>query len=217
MSLYNQLTALRIKYAKLLPANRTAVMDGHMEYLRASGAVDRILKEGDRAPEFVLKDPFGEKVSSKELLGKGPLVVSFFRGLWCPYCAEEVKALNEGYEAIKTEGAEMIAISPQTASASEKQMKDGDIQFSILVDEDNAVGKAFNLVYDFPDDLRNLYSGVFKLDIAQKNGVSSWQLPIPARLVIDQHGIIRDVKADPDYRFRPEVTDTIELLKRIKK
>lgn len=217
MSLYQQLTTLRIKYAKLLPPHRTAVMDGHMEFLRANGAMDRILKEGDTAPEFTLKDGLGKVVSSKTLLENGPLVINFFRGLWCPYCVGEVNALNEAYDVIRAEGAEVVAISPQAPNGSEQQMKEGNLRFSILVDPENEVASKFHLVYTFSEDLRGLYEGVFKLDIARKNASSQWQLPIPARVVIGRDGIIRDVKADPDYRFRPEPSDTIEVLKRLKK
>ncbi len=79
MSLYNELTKLRIKYAKLLPPDRTAVMDAHMETLRANGALDRILSVGSQIPDFTLRDGFGKIVSSKELLARGPLVIAFFR------------------------------------------------------------------------------------------------------------------------------------------
>ncbi len=126
---------------------------------------------------------------------------------------EEIKALNEAYAEIQAVGGDMIAISPQIAASTERQMNEGGIQFSILVDENNSVGKAFQLVYEFPDDLRRLYESVFKLDIANKNGVAAWELPIPARFVVDQSGTVLDVKADPDYRFRPEAQDAISILK----
>ena len=216
MNLYKSLSQLRIKYAKLLPADRTAVMDGHMEYLRASGAMESILKEGDTMPEFTLEDGGGKVINSKELLLKGPLVVTFFRGLWCPYCVEEIKALNDAYDDIKAAGGELIAISPQLSTASKKQMEDAGLRFSILVDHENAIGKAFRLTYKFPDDLRGLYESVFKLDIAAKNGSTNWELPIPARFVIDQTGTVLDVKAEPDYRFRPEAQDSVSVLHSLK-
>lgn len=213
---YSAMTNLRVHYAKLLKPEFTAVMDRHIEFLRASGAVDKILKEGDKAPEFELKDGLGRTISSKALLEKGPLIVSFYRGSWCPYCVEEVKAFNDAYDEIKSLGAEVVLISPQTANHSGKQQKELSLGYSILVDEGNKIGKAFNLVYSFPDDLKNLYSSVFKLDIARTNGEGVWELPIPARFVIDQSGTIRDVKADPDYRFRPEPYDSVEVLKTLK-
>jgi peroxiredoxin len=216
-SLYSTLGKLRVHYAKLLPAEKTAIMDRHIEFLRASGAIDRILKEGHHAPDFELKDGFGKVVSSKELLARGPLIVSFYRGAWCPYCVEEIKAFNEAYDEIKALGAELVVISPQATSFSEKQQRELGLKYSILVDENNEVGKAFNLVYSFPDDLRSLYSGVFKLDITQKNGANAWELPIPARFVIDRSGTIRDMKADSDYRFRPEPSDSVDVLKAIQR
>jgi hypothetical protein len=52
--------------------------------LIASGAADRASPIGEYAPSFSLKDAEGNIVSSVELLKRGPLVVSFYRGVWCP-------------------------------------------------------------------------------------------------------------------------------------
>lgn len=71
-----------------------AVMDGHIDFLRKTNALGKALKIGDTAPTFNLKNQHGEIISSTEFLKNGPLVLSFFRGRWCPYCVEEIKALN---------------------------------------------------------------------------------------------------------------------------
>ena len=215
MSLYNNLAALRVKYAKILKPGFGAIMDGHIEALRADGTMENIIKVGEKAPSFKLKNGLGQVVSSEELLKRGPLVVSFYRGSWCPYCVEEVKALNQSYAEIKATGAELVVISPQGFSHTEKQQKDLELDYSLLVDENNSVGKAFRLTYSFPADLKDLYLNTFKNDLAKHNESSTWELPIPARIVIDQQGIVRDVKADPDYRSRPEATDSVEVLRRL--
>jgi thiol-disulfide isomerase/thioredoxin len=88
--------------------------------LIASGQAQRARKAGDVAPEFTLTDPDGKPVSSRDLLAKGPLVVSFYRGVWCPYCNLELQALQEALPEIAARGASLVAISPQTAPNSRK-------------------------------------------------------------------------------------------------
>src|SRR3984957_20057578 len=83
--------------------------------LIASGQAQRALQAGDKAPEFTLNDPDGKPVSSRALLARGPLVVSFYRGVWCPYCNLDLQALEAALPGILARGASLVAISPQTA------------------------------------------------------------------------------------------------------
>jgi peroxiredoxin len=212
-SLDPRLAKIRDWAAKNLKPADNAVMENHIEFLRTQGALEKVAKVGSKAPTFQLKNQRGELISSTELLKKGPLVVSFYRGSWCPYCVEEVKVLNDGYEEFKAAGANVVVISPQSFSRTEKQADELHLKFNLLVDRENEVGKAFGLVYSFPDDLRQIYSGTFQNDLQLVNESSKWELPIPARFVIDANGVIRDAKVDPDYRYRPEPSETLSFLK----
>jgi peroxiredoxin len=147
------------------------------------------------------------------LIKHGPLVVSFTRGSWCPFCAAEIRALNDVYDQFRQAGIELVVLSPQSPEKARQQATAEKLKFNLLVDKNNEIGKAFGLVYTFPEDLKNVYSSVFKLDIQATNEASSWQLPIPARFVIDSSGIIRDAKADPDYRYRPEPSEVLDIAK----
>jgi peroxiredoxin len=215
MSLEQTLAGLRDKFAKILPNGATAIMEGHIESLRKSGAVDQILKPGTKAPAFTLKNQHGEDISSVELIKHGPLVVSFTRGSWCPFCSAEAHALNEVYDEFRQAGVELVVLSPQSPDRARKQATAGKLKFNLLVDKDNAIGKAFGLVYTFPENLKNVYRDVLKLNIQAINEANCWQLPIPARFVIDGNGVIRDVKADPDYRYRPEPSEVFDIAKRV--
>jgi peroxiredoxin len=211
-SLGSTLSALRDKYAALLKPNITAVMDGHIENLRAIGFAGGAKNVGDRMPAFVLKDRQGSIVSSADLLKRAPLVVTFFRGTWCPYCTAELGALSQIADDISKAGGSIVAISPQAPERQDAKAP-ADINFPVLYDRDNAVGKQFALVYDFPDDLKRLYQNVFENDIAVQNGVESWQLPVPARYVVSRDGQILDAQIDPFYRYRPEPLVTLSMLK----
>lgn len=202
--------------SKLTPAENET-MERHIEFLRESGALDKVLKKGDQAPEFNLKNQNGDIIASSELLKNGPLVVSFYRGSWCPYCVEEVRALDLFYPEIKEHGADLVVLSPQSFSRTEKQAAELHLKYNLLVDDDNRTGKAFGLVYEFPQYLKDLYIERFNNNIQEINEGSAWELPIPARFVIGQDGKILDVLVDPDYRFRPEPMTTLKFIKNLTK
>jgi len=200
-----------------LSSEDNETMERHIEFLRDSGALDKVLKKGDQAPEFDLKNQKGEIISSSELLKQSPLVVSFYRGSWCPYCVEEIKALNLFYPEIQENGADLVVLSPQSSARTEKQAEELHLKYNLLVDDDNRTGKAFGLVYEFPQYLKDLYMERFNNNIQEINEGSAWELPIPARFVIGQDGKILDVMADPDYRFRPEPSITLSFIKNLTK
>jgi AhpD family alkylhydroperoxidase len=171
--------------------------------LRASRLADGALKVGDRAPTFTLSDADGNPVSSAELLKQGPLVVSFYRGVWCPYCNLDLQALQAELPRIKALGANLVTISPQTASNSRKSMRQNDLSFPVLNDAGNEVAAAFGIRYQMPDYLIELYKSL-KNDLPSFNGDDSWTLPLPGRFVIDTDGTILYAEVDPDYTNRPE-------------
>ena len=184
--------------------------------LMASGAASRALKVGDEAPAFILKDADGASVASAELLKQGPLVLSFYRGVWCPYCNMDLQALQEALIEIERRGARLVAISPQTAANSRRSQRDNKLEFRILSDPHNDVAASFGLRYGMPDYLVDLYKNTFKNDLELVNGDDSWTLPMPARFVIGQDGVIRYAEVNPDYTRRPDPAELLPLLDDLK-
>ncbi|MCB1490219.1 MAG: AhpC/TSA family protein [Rhodobiaceae bacterium] len=185
--------------------------------LIASGAADKALKVGDRAPVFTLNDTDGTPVSSAERLAESPLVVTFYRGVWCPYCNMDLQALEEAQPQINALGAQLVTISPQVAANSRRSKRENNVTYPILSDPRNDVAAAFGLRFKLPDYLADLYRNAFKNDLAVVNGDESWTLPMPARFIIDRDGVIVYAEVNPDYTRRPdpsELLPTLELLKR---
>ncbi|AUG53879.1 peroxiredoxin-like family protein [Thalassospira marina] len=182
--------------------------------LKASGLANTAKKAGDIAPEFSLKDPDGNLVSSKELLAKGPLIISFYRGVWCPYCNMELQALQETLPAFNQAGASLVAISPQTPVNSRKSVRQNKLDFPILSDPHNDVANAFGLRFAMPDYLIELYKNL-KNDLPNFNGDDSWTLPMPARYVIAQDGRIVYSEINPDYTQRPDPQELLPALQAI--
>jgi peroxiredoxin len=190
------------------------VMERATAELIASGQAERALKAGDRAPAFTLHDPDGQPVSSADLLAKGPLVLSFYRGVWCPYCNLELQALQEALPRFEALGASLVAISPQTAANSRKSQRQNKLDFPILGDSGNEVAAAFGLRFTLPDYLVDLYRSL-KNDLPAFNGDPGWTLPMPARYVIGQDGVIAYAEVNPDYTQRPEPDGMLPILERL--
>ena len=180
--------------------------------LIAAGAAGRARRIGENAPSFSLKDADGNIVSSVELLKRGPLVVSFYRGVWCPYCNMELQALEAARPEIERLGATLLAISPQTHANSRKSVRQNKLGFAILADPRGEVSAAFGLRFELPDYLIELYQ-TLKNDLPTFNDDPSWTLPMPARYVIATDGRIRYANVNPDYTHRPEPEDLIPALK----
>jgi peroxiredoxin len=123
--------------------------------------------------------------------------------------------LQAVYGDIRALGAELVVLSPELPNFSADLAAKKKLTFPILQDRGLTIAKAYGLVYTFPDDLKGVYLNVFKLDLAKRNGDASWQLPMPARFVIDRGGVIRYAEANPDYTVRPEPEETVAILKTI--
>lgn len=190
------------------------IMERATAELAASGQAGRALKAGDRAPVFTLNDPDGKSVSSTDLLAKGPLIISFYRGVWCPYCNFELQALQETLPQFRARGANLVAISPQTAANSRKSQRQNKLDFPILSDTHNDVAAAFGLRFALPDYLVDLYKSL-KNDLPAFNDDPAWTLPMPARYVVRQDGVIAYAEVNPDYTRRPEPDSMLPVLQHL--
>jgi peroxiredoxin len=205
-----QLADYRAGWRGRVPADRQALMDQHVAHLAASGIARSAKQVGDRAPDIRLRDQHGDIFDVATLRAKGPVVVTFYRGGWCPFCNLELKAYQAVLPSIAAAGASIVAISPEkpddTVSTSEKNA----LSFPVLSDIGHAVGKAFGVVYAFTDEVRQVYDG-FRLDIPLKNGTpDDWSLPLSATYVVGKDGMILFADTRVDYRER---TDPLEVLR----
>ena len=216
MSLKEELDAFRSEFmAKVSPEIREAMVQADME-LAASGIARNALKAGDRAPDFRLPDARGGYVRLKALLAKGPVVVSFYRGGWCPYCNLELRSLQNALSQIKRLGAELVAISPQTPDESLSTAEKNELAFAVLSDIGSTTAKAFGIAFDLSKQLRPIYAR-FGHALPDKNGDNSWILPIPATYVVDRDGTVALAFVDVDYRNRLEPSEIFAVLQSLTK
>ena len=169
------------------------------------------LRVGDRMPDFVLPNAEGELVFSDDLLARGPLVVCFFRGGWCPFCKATLEALQEILPDIVAQGANLLAIAPDTAGHAYATKQSLGLKFELLSDVDNAIGLQFGVVYRVPDEYRSALLH-FRIDLALRHGVESLLLPMPAVFIADGSGLLRYAYASGDVTARTEPGAILALL-----
>ena len=212
MSLKEQLAEYRAGWYQRVPAERQAIMQRHIDGLRNGAIARSMLKVGDRAPAIVLPNAKGETVDVGALLAKGPVIVTFYRGGWCPYCNLELKAYQEILPQIAAAGAFLVAISPEKPDDSLSTAEKNALTFDVLSDVGQKVGRAFGLVYEFSEELKSAYRG-FALDIPAHNGTpDEWALPVAATYVINRDGSIIFAYTDADYRDRADPRDVLKVL-----
>ena len=197
-----------------LPVDVIPVMGKATEDLAKSGIVNQSLKAGDTAPNFALPNAIGQSIAIQDLLSTGPVVISFYRGQWCPYCNLELRALQEALPAIQSLGAKLAAISPQTPDNSLSTAEKNELTFEVLSDVGNQIARQFGLVFSLPEELRPIYKG-FGIDIPAHNGDETFELPIPATYVINTDGAIAHACVDPDYTKRLDPADILTVLRKL--
>ncbi len=200
--------------AEQVSADILTIMDQATLNLRSTGIENNALKTNDLAPEFSLNNHNNLSKSLNEYLKESIIILSFYRGGWCPYCNMELHALQEHLPEIEKLGARLVAISPEVPDHSLSTHEKNELVFDILYDQGNTVAKEYGLVFKLPDVLRPIYDK-FGLDIPDHNGDDTFELPMPATYIINQQGKIIYHFVNSDYTRRAEPSDLIEIIKKI--
>ncbi|OIO67769.1 MAG: alkyl hydroperoxide reductase [Zetaproteobacteria bacterium CG12_big_fil_rev_8_21_14_0_65_55_1124] len=211
MSLREEIEKLNQQFMGMVSAEVAETMGAAAAELKQSGIDQRALKVGDRAPDFNLPELAGGKLSLTGLLADGSVVISFYRGAWCPYCNLEMQALQAALPAIEAAGGRLIAIAPETAAYAGEIRDKGNLTFPLLQDKDNAVSRRYGLVFTLPETLRPIYEA-FGIDLADSQDNDAFELPMPATYIVGTDGIIAHAFVDADYTKRMEPADIVEAL-----
>lgn len=172
------------------------------------------LKVGEKAPEFNITNAFGKQVSLYQELKKGPVVLVFYRGAWCPFCNMHLHVLQNALPQFEKYGAQLITVTPQKPDRSAVQIKKDAYPFEVLSDLDSSVMKSYKLYYELDPQLVSVYKK-HGLDVEAFNGEGRNVLPVPGSFVIDRGGVIRAMHADIDYKNRMEPENIIAALKKL--
>ena len=215
MSLRTELSAFQALWKQRADSNVAAAIDYDNEALLRSGLVERALPAGAKFPDLTLANARGGQTRIYDVLARGPIVVTFYRGGWCPYCNLELRAYQSALIDIHALGAELIAISPEAPDHTFSTAEKNDLKFEILSDVNGALEDALGIRFDVSDPIVALYKR-FGHDLPVHNGDGRWSLPVPATYVLDRDGRIVLAYVDPDYRRRLEPATAIAALHKIK-
>jgi len=215
MSLAEDLEKLMLEITATVPRETLAVMGRAMGRLKGAGVIDNCLRVGDRAPEFSLPNVQAEMVSSGDILARGAMVLSFYRGVWCPFCNLELQALQLRQTDMEMRGAKLVAVSPQLPDNSLATAEILSLTFEVVSDVGNNVARQFGIVFTLPEEMRQIYSG-FGIDLPAANGDETFELPVPATYVINREGIIAHAYVDIDHTKRLEPETIIGVLNELR-
>jgi len=213
-ALANEIETFQNNFIPTIPEETLNLLMSELHTLVAKGLAEQAIKVGDKFPDFDLPDANNTTVSLSTLLGNGPLVISFYRGAWCPYCNLEINALQNRLADIEASGAKLVAISPQTPDKSSDQISASKLTFDVLSDNSNKLAKECGLVFTLPESLRPIYAE-WQLDIPGHNGDDTFELPMPATFIIGTDGILKYAFIDMDYTKRLEPEVIVEQLKAV--
>lgn len=212
MTLEEKIYEYRKESAKKISDEDIKIMQKAVEDLVKTGIEESVPKLGSKAIDFTLKNFDGTDVTLSELVKNKFVILSFYRGGWCPICNIELNYLQSRLLDFEKLNAILVAISPEKPDFASETVKRHNLKFPVLSDIDNKVAKKYNLVFKMPDNLVEIYKK-FGLDVAKHNGNDKWEIPIPATFLVDNDMVIRYAFKKADYSKRAEPDDIIEVLK----
>lgn len=199
---------------KHAPSEIVEAVVAEIEKLAQAGVGMNAPRVGDCVPGFTLHDAHGGDVSLVEELKRGPAVVAFYRGGWCPYCDLQLRSYQEVFPRIQQLGASVIAISPQTPDATLSTAEKKELAFAVLSDRSNQVARAYGLAFKVPPLLDEIQRG-FGIDIPAANGDTSNELPVTATFVVASDGRVAFRHLDVDWRHRLEPAELLRRLEQL--
>ncbi|MGK7946081.1 MAG: peroxiredoxin-like family protein [Microcystaceae cyanobacterium] len=214
MNLTTELQQLQTQLRAKHPEDIKKVMAQATDDLIRSGIAQKSVNVGDTIPNFSLDNAVGKTINLQDLLPQGTVIISFYRGGWCPYCNLELRTLQQYLPQFKELGATLVAISPETPDNSLSTTEKNELTFEVLSDVGNEYAKTLGLVFTLPDALRPIYQN-FGIDIQSYNGDDSFEVPIPATYVVTKDGKVVQAYIEPDYTKRLDPDSIITTLQNL--
>lgn len=176
---------------------------------------EHAIKVGQKASNFELPNPQGKTISLSSLIDNGPVVITFYRGSWCPYCNLQLRALQAKLSDIHELGATLVAISPEVPDGSMTENEISKMEFIVLSDQDAKVASKYGVAWEVPEFLIEHMRVDRKLDLGKINNGNGRILPIPATFVLGSDGVVKWSYVNIDYRTRSEPDEIIEALRNL--
>ena len=216
MSLQEQLTTLKEANLAKFPEEIKNVIFDDLKQLSESGLIESAPNTNDILKDFNLPNHRGEVSSLAELRKRGPVVVTFYRGGWCPYCNLELRAYQEILPQIQAAGATLVAITPELPDESLTTSERHALEFEVLTDKNSDYAREIGVVFTVSERLRPIYQS-FGIDLEKHNGAGQFDVPLAATYVVDAAGTIVYAVVDADYTIRAEPSEVVKVLQSLAK
>lgn len=208
------LKALRDQLNTALPAEALQVFDQDADQLQRNYSSGLILKEGDVAPDFELTNATGESIRLYRILEDHRVVLTFYRGGWCPYCNLQLKHYQSALASFEAYGAKLVAVSPELPDKSLSTKEVNELQFQVLSDPGNQVSRQYVRVFRNSDKAVGAM-GDLGIRFHDFYADTSQELPVPGIFVIEKDQTISFARSfGGDYRSRIEAEEIVESLKK---
>ncbi|KAH8166263.1 hypothetical protein CIB48_g2011 [Xylaria polymorpha] len=214
MSQKEQLEQITARTASFPEAVRNQLMDGHVKFM-STWDPSKAIQVDDKIPDFRMTDATGKEVDRDSLLAKGPLLITFYRGEWCPFCNVAIGFLQKHLPEFQARGVTLVAISPELPNNNMTTTEKHALQFSVLTDLHNKFARELGIVYD-QSSAKDLHKSL-RIDLNERNGDGTWEVPIPASLLVDKYGIVRNTAIEPDFKLRLDPKQALEWIDAIQK
>ena len=190
------------------------VLDAFVEDLQRQRISRHSLSVGETVANFTLLDQYRRSVTLYELLNEGPVVLKFYRGGWCPYCNQELKALHHARPEIEYRGAQLLAITPENPENIVQTVRKNALDYRVVHDVNSEVARAFGVAINLSEYLRAFYRSL-GLNLSLRNADVMVRLPLPATYLIHPNYTVQYAFVDEDYTQRAEVADVLTALQRV--
>lgn len=172
------------------------------------------VKIGDTLPALSLKSSDGKDIDLKSLYSKQPIVLTFYRGGWCPFCVTSLKSFQDKMQEATALGATIVAVSPESPEELSKTSAKANLAYTLLSDSNGSAINALGLAFSLDERTQSKYKG-YGVDLSKRNADGKWELPHPATLVIDTKGVVRYAYVNADYTKRATPDDVLTAVKKL--
>ncbi len=169
------------------------------------------LKVNATAPGFSARNQYGNIISLGDELKKGPVVLVFYRGQWCPHCNKHLKLLEDSLSFITAKGATVIAVTPEQPENISKTIDKTKASYSILADDSLKIMKSYGVAFAVDEKTIEKYKQ-YGIDFANANGNNGANLPVPALYIIDKNGKITYRYFNSNYTKRSSIAEVLAQL-----
>ena len=209
-SLKSMLEERKASFLEKAPQDKIDLFNRGIQAIADDKVIEGAKNVGDQAPQFSLPNALGETVNLEDLLAEGPIVLTWYRGGWCPYCNLTLAAFQDKSEKFKALGVQLVAISPEIPDSSLSTKEKSNLEFEVLSDQENKVAALFGLKYQLMDELAVVYEN--NAHISTYNLTDESALPLAATYVIETDGTISYAFLDNDYRNRAEPQEILDFM-----